>query len=345
MAGLVGIAVAILGNETAQRFGRVGSVVSALALVALAASQELFTFGLALAVVEIASALVLYDAAFAAIAQTVGAGRARRAITQITLFGGFASTIFWPLTHVLLQSMDWRSVYLAFAAIQVLVCLPIHVFAIGRPLVEASGADKAGEPVRPDEPPTLPRELHLQAMAWLVTSFCLSGFVFSAINVHWVSALEQTGVTAATAVAAGALMGPAQVGIRLLDMVIGPRVHPLMTAAIAAGLLLLALAVLMLSGASPVGVAAFAIFFGLGQGLTSIVRGTVPLALFGRAGYGARLGKIAAIRLVVTSVAPFVFAMAVGISPWIAFGAAAALSALSLAALLFVPRQGPDCRA
>lgn len=316
-----------------------GSLASALALAALSRSVDAASFLLALIAVELASTLTLYDAAFAAITQIRGPREARSAITQVTIFGGFASTAFWPLTHFLLGYLSWREIYLTFAVMHIMVCVPIHLLlavpAIRRPgTTAAAGAEPQG---------SIPEGHRLRAMAWLVLSFCLTGFAFSALNVHWVTGLTDIGLPAAVAIGAGALMGPAQIGVRILDLLFGRRLQPLMTAAIAVGCLILALLALFALGATYVGAAAFAILFGLSQGLTSIVRGTVPLALFGSAGYGARLGNITAIRLVVTSGAPLAFAVLAGtVGSWTAFGLVALLALVALISLRAIPQ--PNAR-
>lgn len=315
-----------------------GSIASAIALVVLAMSQDLITFALALIAVEVISVFVLYDAAFAGISQIAGSQAARRAITQMTLLGGFASTFFWPLTHFLVESMDWRSVYLVFALIHLAVCLPLHIAVLkkARPL-DADRASSIAE--ADDERPMLGPQDGMRAMLGLIAYFCLTGFVYSSFNIHWVSALQNAGFTPAVAVGVGVLMGPAQVAIRFLDMIFGRTLHPLTTGAISSVFLIVALAALLLAGVGAVGAIIFAILFGLSQGLSSIVRGTIPLELFGRSGYGARLGKISAISVTVKSCAPFVFALVVeNGGAMVAFGAAAVLALLSLAVLRFIPR-------
>jgi hypothetical protein len=286
----------------------------------------------------VTSVLILYDAAFAAISQITGSKAARRAITQMTLMGGFASTFFWPLTHVLVETMDWRSVYLVFAAMHVLFCLPLHLFTLKRaaPLpalsISASGEHENALPI-------LKPEDGLRAMLWLIAYFCLTGFVYSSFNIQWVSALQNAGFTAAAAVGVGVLMGPSQVAIRLLDMLFGKTLHPLASGAISSLFLVVAIAALSLAGLGAAAAAIFAILFGLSQGLSSIVRGTIPLVLFGRSGYGARLGKITAISVTVKSCAPFVFALMMGnAGPLFTFSLSGGLAVLSLIALRFIPR-------
>jgi hypothetical protein len=341
VGGLAGPLSGRLIDRRGARLGlALGSIASAVSLVALSQSVGFLGFLLALVAVEVASTLTQYDAAFTAISQTRGAKEARSAITQVTIFGGFASTVFWPLTYWLTAELTWREVYLLFAAIHIVVCLPIHLLVLraARPVDAGAGAMRSPA----HEEGTLAPDQRLRGMVLVVLSFCLTGFAFSAVNVHWVAALSELGLSAAVAVAAGALMGPAQVGVRVLDLAFGRRLDPLVTAGIAVAFLVGAMAVLLAAGTSHAGVAGFAILFGLSQGLTSIVRGTVPLALFGRAGYGARLGRITAIRLVVTSGAPFAFALIVtAYGPTAAFATTAVLALAALGALAAIPRPAP----
>lgn len=341
LGGLAGpFAGRLIDERGARLVMALGSVASATALVLLAASQNLVTFALALVIVEVTSVLVLYDAAFAGLSQVTDSKAARRAITQMTLLGGFASTFFWPITLYLSQHMDWRSIYLIFAAIHLGLCLPLHLLVLGkaRPSIMKEAARQQDEEA--DHPVLGPTE-GFRAMVWLIAYFCLTGFVYSSFNIQWVSALQQAGFTAAVAVSVGVLMGPSQVAIRFLDMIFGRNLHPLVTGAISSVLLIVAVAALMLSGAGIAGAAAFAILFGLSQGLSSIVRGTIPLALFGRAGYGARLGRISAISVAIKSCAPFAFALLIErTGPTFAFGVTGLLAILSLAVLRFIPRQG-----
>ena len=339
LGGLVGPWTGqLIDRRGARLVMSLGSVASSLALVLLAASQNLVTFAIAMVSVQVTAVLVLYDAAFAGLAQVAGSKAARRAITQMTLLGGLASTFFWPLTHYLAEHLDWRSVYLIFALVHLALCLPLHLLVLGNAVPVSAHETANGHSIEPSEPVLAPSQ-GFRAMLWLIAYFCLNGFVYSSFNIHWVSALQQAGFTAAVAVGVGVLMGPSQVAIRFLDMVFGRNLHPLTTGAISSVFLVVALAAVLVSGGGAAGAVVFAVLFGLSQGLTSIIRGTIPLVLFGRAGYGARLGRISAISVTVRSCAPFVFALLIeNIGPTFAFGASAVLAALSLAVLRFVPR-------
>lgn len=341
LALLVGAIAAPQAGRLVDRHGAravmaAGSVLAALSLTALSQAQGLVSLGLALVAMEVTATLILYDAAFAALAQGLGPARARRAITHMTLLGGFASTVFWPLTQAIQVWADWRTAYLVFAALNLCICLPLHLTLTRAP--DLTPVEGAAPPPPPQFPP-LPAEQHGRAMIWVATAFAVAGLVFSAISASWVTTLTAFGLPAAAAVTAGTLMGPAQVGVRVLDMLFGLRLHPLTTTMISTVLLILALAVLWLTGPTLAGAMVFAVMFGLAQGLTSIVRGTVPLVLFGPVGFAARLGRLAAVRMVMAAIAPFGIAML--IDTWSA--AAALLAMLCLAvlgalALRMIPR-------
>lgn len=331
LALLTGALAAPTAGRLIDRYGArpamsVGSVLGALSLIALSQAQGLVTLGLALVAMEVTATLVLYDAAFAALTQALGPARARRAITHMTLLGGFASTLFWPLTQGILVWADWRTAYLVFAALNLFICLPLHLGLRNAPdLVPAGGA------VAPPPPQfsPLPEAQHGRAMLWVAIAFAVAGLVFSALSASWVTTLTAFGLPAAAAVTAGTLMGPAQVGVRVLDMLFGLRLHPLTTTMISTLLLVVALGVLWLTGPTLVGALVFAVLFGLAQGLTSIVRGTVPLVLFGPIGFAARLGRLASVRMVMAAIAPFGIALIID-----RFSASAALLAMLCLAIL-----------
>jgi MFS family permease len=331
LALLTGALAAPTAGRLIDRYGArpvmsVGSVLGALSLIALSQAQGLVTLGLALIAMEVTATLILYDAAFAALAQALGPARARRAITHMTLLGGFASTLFWPLTQGILVWADWRTAYLVFAALNLFVCLPLHLGL--RNASDLVPANAAAAPPPPQFPP-LPEAQHSRAMLWVAVAFAVAGLVFSALSASWVTTLTAFGLPAAAAVTAGTMMGPAQVGVRVLDMLFGLRLHPLTTTMISTLLLVVALSVLWLTGPTLAGAMVFAVLFGLAQGLTSIVRGTVPLVLFGPVGFAARLGRLASVRMVMAAIAPFGIALIID-----TFSASAALLAMLCLAVL-----------
>lgn len=289
----------------AARVLSIGSVAAAVSLVVcgLAVNASVFLAGLIL--VELASAFVLYSTAFALLAQATGP-QAQRSITYLTLIAGFASTIFWPLTTWILQGLDWHQVYFVFAGMHLLVCLPLHLWLTRFARIAAQ---------RPVEETAAPV---LQASGGgnftfilLVLGFSLAGFVSAATLFHIVPMLGLLGL-GGSGVLVATLFGPAQVASRLINMAFGKDVPPPVLAVISAVLMPTALAVLALTAPAIAGAVAFAIIFGLGSGLFSIVSGTLPLALFGKAGFGKRLGWISLGRLGVSAVAPFALSVALG---------------------------------
>jgi len=292
-----------------------------LALLGLANGLVLLT--IAWVVLGVAMALGLYDAAFSTLAHLYGRA-ARGPITGITLIAGFASTLGWPLSALLEAEIGWRGACFAWAALHLLVGLPINRF-----LVPASRADA----LTPDEAPGTASEAQAaaprHAMALLAFVFAVTWFVSTALAAHLPRLLEGVGTAPAAAVAAGALIGPAQVGARLLEFGFLRRFHPLVSARLATLAHPLGAAALLAIG--PPAAALFTLLHGAGNGVLTIAKGTLPLAIFGPAGYGLRQGILGAPSRLLQAGAPLLFGLVID-----GFGSAAALAlstALSLSAL------------
>lgn len=289
----------------AARVLSIGSVAAAVSLVVcgLAVNASVFLAGLIL--VELASVFVLYSTAFALLAQATGP-QAQRSITYLTLIAGFASTIFWPLTTWMLQGLDWHHVYFVFAGMHLLVCLPLHLWLTRFARIAAQ------RPVEETEAPVLQASGSGNfTFILVVLGFSLAGFVSAATLFHIVPLLGLLGL-GGSGVLVATLFGPAQVASRLINMAFGKDLPPPVLAVISAVLMPTALAVLALTAPAIAGAVAFAIIFGLGSGLFSIVSGTLPLALFGKQGFGRRLGWIGMGRLGVSAIAPFALSVALG---------------------------------
>jgi MFS family permease len=285
----------------------VGSVLAGLSLLALSYARGPISYFSAMIALEIVSTMVLYDAAFAALTQVRGAG-ARRAISQLTLIGGFASTLFWPLTTMLLGQFDWREIYRLYAVLQFAVCLPLHLFLLpSRVRRPVAASAMATADVVPDG--YLEGDVRRTAFLLLALAFSLQGFVVSAMSVHMLTMLQGLGLSAAVAVGIGAMVGPSQVAGRLVEMLFGAALEPVTTAWASALLMPLGFLLLLWGGMTATLAGLFAIAYGISMGLGSIVRGTVPLQLFGPAGYGAMLGKLSAPGLVIKAAAPLAFAI------------------------------------
>ncbi|WP_421762344.1 arsenite efflux MFS transporter ArsK [Devosia sp.] len=335
-----------------DRFGAartmvVGSVAAALMLVVAALASNGVVFAIALVAMEVASALVLYAAAFAALVQMGGRG-AQRSITHLTLIAGFASTLFWPFTSLLLHVMDWRGVYLVFAGLNLFVCAPLHFWLAtlprpAAPLVVLAAA--ADTPLAPTALGALALRHRRLGFLLMLCGFAIEGFVLSGVLLQVMPLLTALGL-GASSVLVTSLFGPAQVLSRLVNMLFGKDLLSSWLAVIAAALLPTGLLVLTLTAPTLAGGVAFAILFGLGSGLTSIVSGALPLQLLGRERYGARLGWLSSARQVASAVAPFVFAVLIGamgvpLTLWVVVGTGVAGIAVFFAIALLAGVKRP----
>ncbi len=269
----------------------------------------------------------LYDAAFAALGRIYG-DSARRSITGITLMAGFASTIGWPLSAWGLETIGWRNTCFAWAAAHLLIGLPINLIML--PAVKGAKAAVAAA-VKPHIPidRTMIVLAFVFAAAWTVTG---------AMAAHLPRLMEAAGATTTQAVFAGALIGPSQVAARIFEATFLSRYHPLVSTKLACITHPIGAAILGLAGGGAASV--FAIFHGSGNGILTIARGTLPLAIFGPQNYGYRLGIIGAPARMAQAAAPLLFGLLIDI-----MGARVLIvsSALSIAALLalFLLGKGP----
>jgi MFS family permease len=253
--------------------------------------------------------LCLYDAAFAALVQVVPS-RGRLAISYLTLFGAFASTVFWVLGHYLNEAGGWRQTLELFAAINLAVCLPLNWVGLARrePAARAVAEASAG-PARDGE--LLEGKRRTVALALFAVVMSLNGFVFSVVAVQLVPLLEAAGLATAAAVWVASMKGFAQFGGRLVEIAFARNLHAMTVARIAIGVLPAAFVLALVSGGHVALMVAFTLLMGASQGVITIVRGAVPLALFGPAGYGAVLGLLATPVLVVNATSPPLFALIV----------------------------------
>ena len=291
----------LMDRHGAPRLMALGSLSCALLLAALSAAPNLILFAVIFCLLEIASVMVLYSAAFATLAR-MDSVRARRSITHLTLIAGFASTLFWPLTGWLAPEFGWRMTYLIFAALHLFIALPLHLWLTRLPNAPAGALEMQAPQFRP----VAPQDRRI-AFWCIAISFALSGALMSGLNVHLVPVLKTMDL-GGSAYLVSMLMGPAQVAVRLTDALFWRALHPTSVALISASALCLSVLLLVIGLPELLAGAAFALVFGAGQGLSTIVSGTLPLTLFGAEGFGARLGKLAAIRTFLSAFAPFLLA-------------------------------------
>lgn len=259
--------------------------------------------------------LCLYDAAFAALVQ-ITPSRGRTAISYLTLFGAFASSVFWVVGHALEEQVGWRHTIVLFAAINLIVCLPLHWFGLARrESAERGGVAAAAAPASADGPP-LEGRVRSVAIALFALIMSLNAYVFGVVSVQLVALLEAAGLATAVAVWVASLKGVAQFGGRVVEIVFGRNLRAITVARFALGILPPSVLLLLLGTGSLPLVLTFTLLMGASQGVITIVRGAVPLALFGAKGYGAVLGVIATPVLVVGAVSPTVFAWVVDRWGW-----------------------------
>jgi hypothetical protein len=281
--------------------------------------------------------LGLYDAAFAALGRIYG-NEARGAITGITLIAGFASTVGWPLTAFGLERIGWRDTCLAWAALHVLLGLPLNWFGLPRVVsTQITAKVSAAKPKCPID----------RTMVLLGLAFAAAWAVTAAMAAHLPRILESMGATGAQAIVAGVLIGPSQVAARIAEAGFLSRYHPLVSGRIACFTHPIGAAVIALTSGGTWAFSAFAILHGSGNGILTIARGTVPLAIFGPVDYGYRLGLLGAPARVSQAAAPLIFAVLIDylgggvliVTSLLSIGALVALSLIPISRAVPVPAE------
>jgi len=299
-----------IDKRGARKIMSIGSILVAIGLLALAAAPNVASYLAGWAFLGIAMRMTLYDAAFAALVQ-VTPSRGRVAISYLTLFGGVASTIFWPIGDILNSLYGWRATFAIFAAINLFICLPLHWFGLARRDTEASPASTAanGASQTQADHAVLTGKTREIAMILFGVVMAASAFCYGAMAVHLVTVIGAAGVGAAAAGWLASIKGVAQTLARLVDLVFGKQLHPIALGRITLAVLPLSFLVLLVPFGGFASAFIFTILFGIANGLTTIVRGAVPLALFGPKGYGEVLGILATPYLVLNALAPMIFAL------------------------------------
>jgi len=306
------------------------AVAIGLGQILLAVAPNLTVYIAAWLVIGIGMGAGLYDAAFATLGRLYGHD-ARAAITTLTLFGGLASTVCWPLSAALVAALGWRGTCLVYAAIQLGGALPLYLFAIPRGAV----ADTERSHQAPDA--ITPHLKHSSGalLILLAVTLTLASSLSSLVSVHLLTFLQSGGLALTTAVAFGALVGPSQVAARAIELFIARYHHPIWTKLVSVTSVALA-------------------FYGAGIGLESIARGTLPLVLFGPAGYASLMGRLAMPSLLAQAAAPWIGAKlleTIGTGGTLAALAAVAILNVILAAILWLNvrrklfRTSPGCPA
>lgn len=333
VAGLASTPAGIL----IDRFGGrpvmgVGSLVSGIGMIGIGLAHSVALYFVAWTAVGAGMAMVLYEAAFATINREFLLNP-RKGISVLTLFGGLASTLFWPLTLMLNGMLGWRDTYLVYGLVHVALCVPMHAMLHAGVRGDTPRVEKTAREARDY---TL-REAVRDPVFWrLAFAFSTNMFVFSAMSVHLIPMLQRFGHSAGTAVLVSALIGPMQVAGRLAEMTFARHMQPQNVGKFTFAILPAGLLALLFLGEHQFAVAAFCIFYGVSNGVLTIVRGTVPQTLFGRENYGAISGALAGPSLLAKAAGPLVAAaiVAANSSPVWLLGILLSVSVISLACFL-----------
>lgn len=305
----------LIDRHGGRRVMVAGSFLTAIGCAGLAVARDLLVFYGAWLCLGLAMRLTLYDAAFAALAR-IGGPAARRAMSQITLPGGLASTVFWPLGHLLAEQFGWRGAVLAYAGIALLT-VPLH-------LSIPDGRYDDRPPAGDDAPPPPPRAAggrdRVLAAGLYAVITTLTNFLNSGMSAHMIGILAGLGLATAAAVWIATLRGVGQTSARICEILFGRRLDPLTLNLLAAALLPACFAAGLFSGQLVAAALAFAFVYGAGNGVLTITRGTLPLVLFDPRSYGAFVGRLLVPSFAVAAAAPLAYAVVID-----GFGEAGAL--------------------
>jgi MFS family permease len=292
-AGLVSPRVgSLIGRYGGRPVLATGALCIAAGLIALGLSPNFGCFIAAWIVIGAGMGAGLYDAAFSTLGSIYGA-QSRTPITYVTLFGGFASTVCWPLSAFFVEQFGWRGACFIYAAIQIAIALPIHLLALPRAALAAKAKAAA-----PNAKLQSNERVTFTLVACIVT---IGSSILALMGTHLLPLLQARGVTLAAAVGLGAMVGPSQVGARFVEMFAGRHYHAAWTMVIS--VVLVALAALMLLFHFPI-LALAIVLYGAGNGIGSVARGTVPLAIFGPERYPVLMGRLALPLLIAMAASP-----------------------------------------
>src|SRR5215468_11156242 len=313
--GLISTSVGrLIDRIGARTVMSLGAVIVSAGLFALAQVRDPLAYFAAWVVIGVGMRCSLYDAAFAALVQVVPT-RGRQAISYLTLYGAYASTVFWVIGHYLDEAYGWRGTLAIFAAINLAVCLPLNWIGLSwRERARETTDDKPAP--APADGPALRGRRRLVGIALFALIMSLNGFVFGVISLQLVSLLEAAGLAGAIAVWVASLKGHGQFAGRLVEIFLGRNLKAMTIARIAIAVVPASLVVLFFARGEVWHLAAFTVLLGASQGVITIVRGAVPLALFGTRGYGTVLGLIATPILLVNAFSPTLFALLVDAFGW-----------------------------
>ena len=311
-----------------------GSIAAALGLTILSQAHSAATYFAGWLLIGIAVPAALTLAACAALVQS-GSSHVYRAIAAVTFFVGLTPVIAWPATRELEAAIGWRGTCLLYAFLNAAVCLPIH-FLLQRRIKPVQKVVSKTEPSGTSR--TTRRGID-HPIFLVAVAFSLNSFLVTALQVHLIGLLTGVGVSATAAILAGSLFGFSQASVRGLELAFGKKSAALSSGLIAFAALPLSISLLLAGGNATSAIIGFAILGGGSAGLSTLVRATIPLALYGQDKYSAYLGKLIGFQNFTNALAP------IGVGFSLSRGGAAttlsialAVALASLVAMVFVRR-------
>ncbi|MBB4194106.1 MFS family permease [Rhizobium aethiopicum] len=314
-----------LARYGAARVLAAASLTFALGLSLLAAANGVILYAAAWVVIGIGGALGLSAPAYTAVVEREGIN-GKRVITILMLFTGLSSAVFWPILSLLNDAFGWRLTFLICAALQFFICLPLHLFALPRPiaaLLHGGAADIAPVP--------LSKAAQRKAFLLIATSTTITTFITFGISPSLLEIFRQSGASPAFALQLGSARGILGISARFLDMLLGRRGNPIVSAAMGTGLMLTSFLMMLIVGPSTPLLVSFILLYGFGAGVMTVARALLPLVLFSPREFGLQSARLSLPQNLANAVAPVVFTAILdraGTGP--ALFAAAVLAALSL---------------
>lgn len=295
-----------IGVQITHKGGKgvlVGSSVSfAVGLVLIGLSETYLIYVLGWIVMGLGMASGLYDAVFSSLGKIFGR-EARPLISAVAIFGGLASTVFWIIGGILLEKIGWRGVCFAYAAIHLVINIPIYLMVL-----PSRSASRSFEKTGPKRKMSL-RDLMNPKFLLVAALFMIEVLVASVMGVHLINLLTGMGRSLSSAIAIGALFGPAQIAGRILEMTVGHRIQPITATIVALCAIILGLVIMALAPTATVGAM---IVYGSGMGVLSVARGTLPLSIFDTKDYSLVIGQLARPITITQAAAPTLGALSMG---------------------------------
>jgi len=320
-----------LARYGAARVLSASSLIFALGLLLLSAANGIMLYAAAWVVIGIGGACGLSAPAYTAVVEREGAN-GKRVIAILMLFTGLSSTVFWPILSLLNETVGWRITFLICAGLQFFVCLPLHLFALPKPIVThiESGAADIG-------PVALSKAGRRKAFLLIAAATTISTFITFGISPSLLEIFRQSGASPAFALQLGAARGVLGISARFLDMLLGRRGNPMLSAVMGIGLMMVSFPIMLVAGSSTPLLVTFVLLYGFGAGVMTVARALLPLALFSPAEYGLQSARLSLPQNLANAIAPVIFTAILdraGAGP--ALIACAVLAALSLTFVLIL---------